>query len=96
MVLAKATELNQIIGSKYIVMASANRVTGLDGWKAVADTLSQAAEKLKPQGIRTGYHNHQAEFTPLEGKTSHGSAGREYWKRRHASTRRRPLHRDRR
>ena len=51
--LAKATELNQIIGSKYIVMASANRVTGLDGWKAVADTLSQAAEKLKPQGIWT-------------------------------------------
>jgi sugar phosphate isomerase/epimerase len=66
--LEKATELNRIIGSKYIVMASANRVTGLDGWKAVADTLSQAAEKLKPQGIKTGYHNHQAEFTPLDGK----------------------------
>ncbi len=66
--LAKATELNQIIGSRYIVMASAGRVTGLDGWKAVADTLSQAAEKLKPQGIGTGYHNHQAEFTPLDGK----------------------------
>jgi sugar phosphate isomerase/epimerase len=49
-------------------MASAGKVTGLDGWKAVADTLSQAAEKLKPQGIGTGYHNHQAEFTPLEGK----------------------------
>jgi sugar phosphate isomerase/epimerase len=66
--LAKASELNQIIGSRYIVMASAGKVTGLDGWKAVADTLSQAAEKLKPQGIGTGYHNHQAEFTPLEGK----------------------------
>jgi sugar phosphate isomerase/epimerase len=64
----KAAELNQIIGSKYIVMASANRVTSLDGWKAVADTLSQAAEKLKPQGLRTGYHNHQTEFTPLEGR----------------------------
>jgi|SRR5580704_8413573 sugar phosphate isomerase/epimerase len=66
--LEKATELNHIIGSKYIVMASANRVSNLDGWKAVADTLSQAAEKLKPQGIKTGYHNHQAEFTLLEGK----------------------------
>jgi sugar phosphate isomerase/epimerase len=63
-----ATELNQIIGSKYIVMASANRVTSLDGWKAVADKLTQAAEKIKPQGLRSGYHNHQAEFTPLEGK----------------------------
>jgi sugar phosphate isomerase/epimerase len=66
--LERASELNQIIGSKYIVMASANRVSNLDGWKAVADTLSQAAEKLKPQGLKTGYHNHQAEFTPLEGR----------------------------
>jgi sugar phosphate isomerase/epimerase len=63
-----AAELNQIIGSKYIVMASANRVTSLDGWKAVANTLSEAAEKLKSQGLGTGYHNHQTEFTPLEGK----------------------------
>ena len=27
-----------------------------------------SCRKLKPQGIGTGYHNHQAEFTPLEGK----------------------------
>jgi len=66
--LQQAAALNEIIGSKYIVMASANRVTSLDGWKAVADKLQQAAEKIKPQGLKTGYHNHQAEFTPLEGK----------------------------
>ena len=66
--LLRATELNQIIGSKYIVMASAGKVTNLDGWKAVADTLNQAAEKLKPLGMRTGFHNHQTEFTPLEGR----------------------------
>ncbi len=66
--LQRATELNQIIGSKYIVMASANRVTSLDGWKAVADKLNQADEKIKAQGLHTGYHNHQTEFTPLDGK----------------------------
>src|ERR1700683_2123882 len=33
--LSKAIELNQIIGSKYIVLASAGKVSGLDGWKAV-------------------------------------------------------------
>ncbi|HLK21086.1 MAG TPA: sugar phosphate isomerase/epimerase [Bryobacteraceae bacterium] len=66
--LEKATELNQILGSKYIVMASAGRVTTLDDWKKVADTLSTAAEKLKPTGIKTGYHNHQAEFTAVDGK----------------------------
>jgi sugar phosphate isomerase/epimerase len=66
--LSRAAELNQIIGSKYIVMASANRVTNLDGWKRVASTLEEAAEKVKPQGLRTGYHNHQTEFKEMEGR----------------------------
>jgi len=66
--LPKAIELNQILGSRSIVMASAGRVTGLDGWKAVAEQLSQAAEKLKPLGMRAGFHNHKLEFLPLEGK----------------------------
>ncbi len=60
--LEHASELNQILGSKFIVMASAGKVEGLDGWKKVAETLSQAAEKIHPAGLRTGYHNHQAEF----------------------------------
>jgi sugar phosphate isomerase/epimerase len=63
-----AIELNQIIGSKFIVMASAGRVEGLDGWKAVAETLNRAGEKIKPLGLRAGFHNHQTEFTPVEGR----------------------------
>lgn len=66
--LQKAIDLNHILGAKYIVMASAGRVTGLDDWKNVADRLSQAAEKLKHDGMRAGYHNHKLEFVPLEGK----------------------------
>ena len=65
---AKAIELNNIIGAKYVVMASAGRVNGLDGWKGVADTLTAASEKLRSVGLHGGYHNHQAEFTPVEGK----------------------------
>ena len=66
--LPKAIELNQIIGSQSIVMASAGRVTGLDGWKGVAEKLTMAAEKLKPLGMRAGFHNHKTEFVPLGGK----------------------------
>jgi sugar phosphate isomerase/epimerase len=66
--LAKAIELNKILGSQYVVMASAGRVVGLDGWKKVADQLSAASEKLKPAGLRTGYHNHKPEFVPIDGK----------------------------
>src|SRR6266478_3857270 len=44
--LSRAIELNQIIGSKFIVMASAGVVQGLDGWKKVAERLNQADDKL--------------------------------------------------
>jgi sugar phosphate isomerase/epimerase len=66
--LKKAAELNQILGTKFLVMASAGRVTGLDGWKKLADLLTQASETLRPLGLRSGYHNHQLEFTPIDGK----------------------------
>jgi sugar phosphate isomerase/epimerase len=66
--IAKAIELNRALGAEYVVMASAGRVDGLDGWKRVADTLAGAAEKFRVEGLKGGYHNHQLEFTPLEGK----------------------------
>ncbi|MBI1763919.1 MAG: sugar phosphate isomerase/epimerase [Acidobacteria bacterium] len=66
--LPKAIELNQIIGSQTLVMASAGRVEGLDGWKGVADKLTLAQEKLKPLGMRAGFHNHKMEFMAIEGK----------------------------
>jgi sugar phosphate isomerase/epimerase len=66
--LPKAIELNQIIGSKTLVMASAGRVEGLNGWKVVAEKLTAAHEKLKPLGMRAGFHNHKSEFVAIEGK----------------------------
>lgn len=65
--LGHATELNQILGSKLIVMASAGKITDLDGWKGVAERLSAASEKLKPAGMRCGFHNHKLEFDPIGG-----------------------------
>jgi sugar phosphate isomerase/epimerase len=66
--LPHAIELNQAIGSQFIVLASAGKPDGLDGWKRVAETLNQGAEKMKPAGLRAGYHNHQLEFTPVDGR----------------------------
>jgi sugar phosphate isomerase/epimerase len=62
--LPKARDYNLILGSKYVVMASAQPKPGIDGWKQVADTLNSAAEQLEPAGLKPGYHNHQLEFTP--------------------------------
>jgi sugar phosphate isomerase/epimerase len=61
--LQHAREINLILGSKYIVMASAHAKAGADGWREVADTLNAAADKLEPDGLKVGYHNHQPEFT---------------------------------
>jgi sugar phosphate isomerase/epimerase len=64
----KAIDLNKILGARFIVMASAGRVTDIDGWKSLAGTLTGACEKFKAVGLRAGYHNHQAEFQLVEGK----------------------------
>ena len=66
--LPHAIEINQIIGSKFIIMASAGPVQGIDGWKQVAGTLTTTSGKIKPLGLRTGFHNHKAEFVPIDGK----------------------------
>lgn len=69
--LGKAIELNQILGSTLISMASAGGgVEGVDGWKGVAERLTTASEKLMPLGMRAGFHNHQLEFRPLEGEST--------------------------
>jgi sugar phosphate isomerase/epimerase len=61
--LAKTRDLNLILGAKYAVMASAGRPQGVAGWTAVAETLNRATDSWKSAGLRTGYHNHQLEFT---------------------------------
>lgn len=66
--LGKAIELNQIIGAKIIVMASApGQVTGLEGLKKLADQLSHAADYLHPHGLAAGFHNHHTEWAPVDG-----------------------------
>lgn len=66
--IGKAIELNHILGSRYIVMASAGKTTTADDWKKVADTLNAGNEKMKGEGIHSGYHNHAAEWKPVDGK----------------------------
>lgn len=65
--ISKAIDLNRIIGSKYIIIASPPKVSGEDGWKGFAAQLSTAAEKLRGEGMATGFHNHQLEWRPIEG-----------------------------
>ncbi len=65
----KAIELNQILGTRFIVMSSTGReLTTADEWKKVAETLNTANERMASSGLHAGYHNHDAEWKPVEGQ----------------------------
>jgi len=67
--MAKAIALNQVLGARHLIMASAPPDTsGLEGWKALGGRLSDAADALKPHGLSAGYHNHQTEWRLLDGQ----------------------------
>jgi len=62
-----AREVNLILGSKYMVMASSHEGASQDGWKKVADTLNTASDTLTSDHLGVGYHNHQTEWKPVDG-----------------------------
>ncbi len=65
----RAIELNQILGSRMIVLASPPRgVVGADGWKKVCEQFTTASEKLTPHGLAAGFHNHGTEWAKIDGE----------------------------
>lgn len=66
--LSKVIELNQVIGSRYPIAASAPRMTGIDGWRQWGERMTAVSERLKPLGMATGFHNHQTEWRMVEGQ----------------------------
>lgn len=64
----KARDFNKILGSRYMVQAWSDPKPNLDAWKKVAENLNAASDKLEPSGLKVGYHNHDAEWKPVEGQ----------------------------
>jgi sugar phosphate isomerase/epimerase len=64
----KAIELNKILGTRYVVLAHPGKVSTLDDWKRVAETLNKANDTLRGQGLHAGYHNHDLEWNLVEGQ----------------------------
>jgi sugar phosphate isomerase/epimerase len=66
--MAKAIELNQILGARHIILSSAGRkMETSEDWKNLSGQLSAAVTQLLPHGLTAGFHNHQTEWTPLDG-----------------------------
>ena len=65
--ISRATEMNSILGCKYMVLGWSDPKDNLDGWKAIADKLNSASERLASSKLKPGYHNHQSEWKPVDG-----------------------------
>jgi sugar phosphate isomerase/epimerase len=65
--MSHAIELNQILGTRYLVLASEPGGTrGVEGWTRLCAQLTAAVEQFKPHGLSAGFHNHQSEWAQLE------------------------------
>jgi sugar phosphate isomerase/epimerase len=68
--LAKTVEFNHTLGNPFLIVASlpGKYTKTRQSWEEAADRFSEVADKLKPHGMRTGYHNHNIEFKPIDGE----------------------------
>jgi sugar phosphate isomerase/epimerase len=75
--LAASVAFNQAIGNRNLIIRSLEPAvyTSADLLKKTADEVNAVAERLKPHGMRVGYHNHTTDFNRIDG---------EYWWNRFA------------
>lgn len=66
--LGRAIELNQILGTRQMVISSVGRdPRNLDNWLKLCETFTKATQELLPHGLTAGFHNHQTEWVKLDG-----------------------------
>lgn len=68
--LPKTVEFNKTLGNQWLVVPSLSGkyTKSRQGWEEAADLFSELADKVKPDGMRVGYHNHSIEFKPIDGQ----------------------------
>lgn len=67
--LAQTTAFYRTLGCRNLLIAWDKRGASREGAAAIARELAQLAGKLKPLGMRIGYHNHAQEMTGPDGQT---------------------------
>ena len=68
--LRKTVEFNKVLGNKFLIVPglAEERRNSRKAWQETAKVFNEIADKLKPLGMRTGYHNHTIEFKPMDGE----------------------------
>ena len=58
----------QTLNNKFLIVPGLpkERRDSREAWLQTAKTMNEIAARLRPLGLRTGYHNHTVEFEPFE------------------------------
>lgn len=66
----KSIEYNRVLGNRFLIVPSLpeEMKKSRASWLEAARLLNDVAERLRPEGMRVGYHNHAIEFQLLEGE----------------------------
>jgi sugar phosphate isomerase/epimerase len=66
----RTVEFHLTLGCPYLIVPGLPEVyrASRQKWIETAHLFGEIAERLKPYGLRTGYHNHWLEFQPMEGE----------------------------
>jgi len=68
--LAETVAFNRELGNRFLIVSSLSeeRRSSREIWLETARIFDGVAERLAPQGMVTGYHNHHVEFTEMGGE----------------------------
>lgn len=68
--LSKTIEFNRVLGNPYLIVPGLGEkyTKTRTAWQETAEIFNEIAEKVKPHGMRVGYHNHTTEFHELDGE----------------------------
>jgi sugar phosphate isomerase/epimerase len=66
----EAIEAAKVIGHEYLIYAylPAEERRSLDDYRRLVERLNRAGEECRRAGLTFGYHNHDFEFAPMEGR----------------------------
>ncbi len=68
---ARTVEFNRALGNAFLIVPwiPEERRRTAQEWTRLAALFDHLADQAAPHGMRVGYHNHDFEFRPLEGRT---------------------------
>lgn len=69
--LSRSIEFNQVLGNRFLIVAAdPQRMGSREGIRELAGILNDAAERLQPLGLYTGYHAHGFDFARIDGEVA--------------------------